>query len=250
MTRAPALVRRPAGTVALSAALALAVAGCSALPAPPPGNPDVWGTQATPSPLPSERLASELGFTPGERAAVRIRNDGCESFGTGSGFAIDAHTVVTNRHVVEDYATLEATTFDGEPLTVTASFTSDYGDLAVLTIEEELPVFVALAEENPPVAEPVTVIGYPDGDELTSSRGSIVSTVRDPLDDEGYVYATSAEAAPGSSGSAAYDDDNLVVGVLYAGDDYGTSYIVPVQKLRDLLDNADRQRTNKQSCDA
>lgn len=151
--------------------------------------------------------------------------------------------------MVEDYYNLTATMYDGTELTVSESYISTYGDLAVLTIEEELPSVVSLAGENPAITEHIRIIGYPEGNQLTVTEGAIRAIVPDELDDEGFVFSTSAEAKPGSSGSAAYNRDGLVVGVLYAGDDYGTSYIVPVQKLRDLLDKAERQKNNQRACD-
>ncbi|MEK8224895.1 hypothetical protein NKG05_00035 [Oerskovia sp. M15] len=41
------------------------------------------------------------GFDAVKRMAVRIRNVGCSSLSTGSGFALDARTLITNKHVVE-----------------------------------------------------------------------------------------------------------------------------------------------------
>ena len=224
------------------------LAGCGVSVTPPGAVPTQWGDEASPIPIPSEVPRSELGFTERQVAAVRIHNDGCEYLGTGSGFAIDEHTVVTNRHVIEDHSTLTATLYDGTPLTITGSYVSNFGDLGVVTIEQELPSVVELAPEDPELKDYVRIVGYPNGEELTVTEGIILNEVDDELEGEGQVFATTAEAHPGSSGSAAYDAAGRVIGVLYAGDDYGLTFIVPVEMLIDLLENAERKEANKRAC--
>src|SRR5690625_6801417 len=55
--------------------------------------------------VPAPQVADPGGLSPdgvdaAERMAVRIRNVGCGTLATGSGFALDERTVITNRHVV------------------------------------------------------------------------------------------------------------------------------------------------------
>ena len=60
-----------------------------------------------------------------ERAArtmtVRVRNTGCQGVATGSGFALDRHTLITNRHVLAGADELELDTWDGRSLTVSSA---------------------------------------------------------------------------------------------------------------------------------
>jgi S1-C subfamily serine protease len=49
------------------------------------------------------------------------------------------------------------------------------------------------------------------------------------------VLVTDAAVEPGSSGSAALDADGRVVGVVYAKNTTGQSFILPVSTLRTLL---------------
>ena len=49
--------------------------------------------------------------------------------------------------------------------------------------------------------------------------------------------------------SAAYDDEGMVIGVLYAGDNYGTTFVVPVEMLIDLLEKAERKKINERACE-
>ena len=48
---------------------------------------------------------------------------------------------------------------------------------------------------------------------------------------------TDAPVEPGSSGSAVLDADGRVVGVVYAKDQNGHSFVVPVSTLRAMLDD-------------
>src|SRR4051812_42972869 len=48
-----------------------------------------------------------------ERMTLRVRNISCAGVATGSGFAVDQHTIITNRHVLEGAAVLELNTWDG-----------------------------------------------------------------------------------------------------------------------------------------
>jgi len=49
------------------------------------------------------------------------------------------------------------------------------------------------------------------------------------------VLITDAAVEPGSSGSAALDEAGRVIGVVYAKNSSGQSFVVPVSTLRSLL---------------
>ncbi|PWJ52889.1 Trypsin-like peptidase domain-containing protein [Quadrisphaera granulorum] len=171
------------------------------------------------------------------RASVRVRSVGCASVRTGSGFAVDAHTLVTNAHVVDGAEQLQVDTWDGQQLAVTASVTATVADLAVVRTVEALPATVPLAAVDPERGEAVTVVGYPRGEALAKATGVVTGSVDDPLGTAAVrVLQLEAAVAPGSSGSAVVDDDGAVVGVLYAGATTGQdAYAVPVGTLRAAL---------------
>ncbi|MGQ7296275.1 S1 family peptidase [Quadrisphaera sp. KR29] len=171
------------------------------------------------------------------RASVRVRTVGCAGVRTGSGFAVDAHTLVTNAHVVQGAERLQVDTWDGHQLAVTASATATVADLAVVRTVEELPAAVPLAASDPGSGEAVTVVGYPRGEALARARGVVTGPVDDPLGIAAQqVLQLEAAVAPGSSGSAVVDGDGAVVGVLYAGATTGSdAYAVPVGVLRAAL---------------
>lgn len=213
--------------------------GCGVLPELPGPMPrDVVPTvEPTIAPTDTANLSPD-GFDAVRRMAVRIRNVGCSSLSTGSGFAIDDTTLITNRHVIADSANLQISTYDGRDVPVTAAATADLADLALVRTAEPLPAAPELAAADPAVGDPVTVVGYPQGGRLTVTEGRVIGRTTDPLNENlGEVLVTDAEVEPGSSGSAALDADGRVIGVVYAKNAVDQSFVVPVSTLRQLLDD-------------
>ena len=225
----------------MACAVTIAVAGCGVLPEPPPADagPPRASAPAAPSAEPgAPSTGSTAGFSRIERAAVRVRNVGCElSLSTGSGFAIDEHTLVTNRHVVEGAQQLQLDTYDGHELTVSTSRAVYLADLAVVTTPQVLPDSLPLAARNPEVGQPVTVVGYPRGGPRTTTRGQVTGYTADPLDATlGQVIMSDAPIEPGSSGSAMTNAAGEVVAVVYAADFNAGIYLaVPVETLAEAL---------------
>ncbi|HLR55957.1 MAG TPA: serine protease [Actinomycetales bacterium] len=219
-------------------AIALLLSSCGALPAKPePLGPTPRGTSTAEYADDADNSGSPDGFQSAQRIAVRVRNVGCQSLSTGSGFALDDNTLVTNRHVIEDSSELQLETYDGRDVAVAASTVASFSDLALVTTADKLPQVAPIAEEDPEVDDLITVVGYPSGGVLTTSRGRILSTEEDPLEvNLGEVFYTSAAVEPGSSGSAVLNGEGELVGVIYAKSGSG-SLFVPVSTLRELLDS-------------
>ncbi|MCC2335171.1 S1C family serine protease [Cellulomonas wangsupingiae] len=233
-------MRRALPAPAVGVVTSALLAGCAYLPAPP----DPVPTSVVPTTVPApgaEADGSQLspdGFDAAQRMAVRIRNIGCGALSTGSGFALDAHTLVTNRHVVADSAELQLSTYDGRDVAAEAASTAGLADLAVVRTVDALPAAPVLAEADPQVGDPVTVVGYPLGRRLTVTDGRVVAAVTDPLHTNlGEVLVTDAPVEPGSSGSAALDADGRVIGVVYAKNAENMSFLVPVSTLRAMLED-------------
>lgn len=222
-------------------ALVLSSTGCGVLPELPDGVPgDVVPTLAPSLGSHARDNLSPDGFDAVQRMAVRIRNVGCAGLSTGSGFAVDEHTLITNRHVVADSDVLEVSTYDGRDLEVSAASTAALADLAVVRTDDPLPSYPSLADRDPARGDTVLVVGYPEGGELTVTEGDVIGMTTDPLNENlGEVLVTDAPVEPGSSGSAALDSDGRVIGVVYAktGDD--RSLLIPLSTLQSLLDDED-----------
>lgn len=227
-------------TAACAAAVALLLlGGCAGLEEipqmPGPRVTDLVPTEAPPTDPEGATLSSD-GFDTVQRMAVRIRNVGCAELTTGSGFAIDSRVLITNRHVVSGSEELHVSTYDGRDVTVAAASSAQLADLALVRTAEDLPSHPELAGEDPVRGDPVTVVGYPQGGRLTVTTGQVIGATTDPLHANlGEVLVTDAGVEPGSSGSAALDDQGRVIGVVYAKNAAGQSFLVPVSTLRALL---------------
>ena len=232
-------MRHAARLLAAGVAVAVLASGCALLP----GMPTPVPTDVVPTSLPQQEPTSSGnlspdGFDSAQRMAVRIRNIGCGTLSTGSGFALDDHTLVTNRHVVADSSTLQLSTYDGRDIGAAAASTAALADLAVVRTADALPAAPELAAADPAIGDLVTVVGYPLGRALTVTTGQVLGSQTDPLHANlGEVLVTDAPVEHGSSGSAVLDSDGRVVGVVYAKDANGHSFVVPVSTLRSMLDD-------------
>jgi len=225
--------------VAVLAALsAAALAGCGILPSAPSPAPTDFVPSPTASPGDMTGALSPDGFSAAQRMSVRVRNIGCGFLATGSGFALDAHTLVTNRHVVDNAKHIEISTYDGRVIQATAASATTIADIAIVTTEEPLGTSYAdRASEDPVEGDVITVVGYPNGGRLTTSAGVVLGTTTDPIGGAvGTVLASTAQIEPGSSGSAVFDASGRVVGVIYAKNSSEQSFIVPISTLNELLD--------------
>ena len=238
------------GTALTASVVAVALAtSCSSVPrAPDPLPTDYVPVVATQTPQTQGNLSPD-GFTQAQRMTVRVRNVGCTQLKTGTGFAYDGRTLITNRHVIENTRELQVTTYDGRTVEVTAASATTVADLAIITIDESIGVGAVLAQQDPVEGDPISVVGYPQGGRLTTVTGVVLGSTSDPLGAAlGSVLATSAPVEPGSSGSPVLNERGEVVGVIYAKNDSEQSFMVPVSMLRSLLDQEQLMVPQDQSC--
>ena len=237
---------RPARIGALAAALALVGAGCAGqADAPPEAEPTITVPEldrvASDVPAAVRAKTPVLARDSAERKArtltVRIRNVSCEGVGTGSGFALSDHVLVTNRHVLAGADTLEVSTWDGKTLSVGTARVGVLGDLGVAVVGGALP----RAGEYGPAPKPrdrVTVVGYPRGGPLTLSEGTVIDRVDGGyLGIEGTVARLTANVVPGNSGGPVLDGKGRVVAIVYAIETAtGFGLAIPVDTMRRLVD--------------
>lgn len=249
-------MRSPRALVAACTVAGL-LAGCAALPDAPSPLPSDYVPAAPVVDVAQQGNLSPDGFSQAQRMTVRVRNVRCASLETdtsllktGTGFAYDAHTLITNRHVVEDTRELQVTTYDGRTIAVTAASVAAVADLAIITTEESIGAGAVLAQEDPVEGDAITVVGYPNGGQLTTVSGVVLGATGDPLGAAlGTVLATTAHVEPGSSGSPVLNERGEVVGVIYAKDPATEqSFMVPVSLLRTLLDEDQLLVPQQQTC--
>ena len=241
-------VTRTMTATCLAATLA---AGCATLPASPSALPTDYVPSVAAADVTEQANLSPDGFSQAQRMTVRVRNVGCVSIYTGTGFAVDAHTLVTNRHVIENTTDLQVTTYDGRTIEVTAASVSTVADLAIITIDASIGVSSVLAQEDPVEGDAISVVGYPGGGKLTTVAGVVLGATPDPLGAAlGSVLATTAPVEPGSSGSPVLNERGEVVGVIYAKNVSEQSFMVPVSMLRSLLAEEQLLVPQQQTCDS
>lgn len=217
--------------------VALSLASCGLPPAPPSSKGTaVQSGASSPAPSSMSLPTPTGGFSAYERAALRVRNVGCGSVSSGSGFAVSEHVFVTNRHVIGGAAILQVSTFDGHDISVTATGSVTVADLALVWTKESLPAWLPLASSDPSVGAKVTAVGYPLGGPLTTTHGKVLGYGADPVGWSSLpMLVNDAPIEHGSSGSPLIDDRGQIVGVVYASD--GDRFAVPVNVLRKALDN-------------
>jgi len=227
-----------ARTAVVAVLTTITLAGCGILPSAPSPMPTNFVPSPSTSPGDMTGALSPDGFSAAQRMSVRVRNIGCGFLATGSGFALDAHTLVTNRHVVENAKHIEISTYDGRVIQATAASATTIADIAIVTTEEPLGTSYAdRAADDPVEGDVITVVGYPNGGRLTTTAGVVLGQTADPVGaTAGKVLASTAEIEPGSSGSAVFDASGQVVGVIYAKNSSQQSFIVPISTLNELLD--------------
>ncbi len=220
------------------AVAALVVSGCGVFPTPPGPYPTDFYPTVSPAASLGAGLLSPDGFDAAQRMTVRVRNVGCQGLSTGTGFAVDEHTLVTARHVVEGSRLLELSTYDGRTFDATATGSTTLADLAIIHVEESLSVFATLADTDPSVSDAVTIIGYPGGGRLTTTSAIVITNAPEDVDPTvGPAFGVSAALEQGMSGAPVVNTAGEVVGVIYGtSTTLPQSFMIPVSKLRTLLD--------------
>jgi S1-C subfamily serine protease len=231
-------VTKRASAIAVLAVAAL-LAGCVATPP----NTEVGDGVTVPSTLVLDSPMSKVS-----RAMVRFRTVMCDGVYLGSGFAVDAHRIVTNRHVIGGASQVWAETWDGRELHITKTQISPDNDLGVVTVSDDLTSTVRLGHDDPTTGLPVNVVGYPLGHALRVDRGKVEEVLTndnpdDPnLDLQGSrAIMFKARIRHGNSGGPLVNDSGTAVGVVYRFLSLAdtTALAVPIAAVHRVLDGND-----------
>jgi S1-C subfamily serine protease len=218
-----------AATIAVAA---LTLASCVN---PPPTQPPV----VAPAPATITAVDAQQDLFRNTRAfTVRVRALKCGDVFTGTGWAVNKRTIVTNRHVVEGAQRLEISTWDGQTLAVASAEQATGPDLALIHLAQDAyAVAPRVAKVNPKTATPLHMIGYPEGRLPHENNGSVQRYLdKPPGEPSGTVMQMSGDVEPGNSGSPIVDDSGTVVAVVFAHElSTGWDTAEPVSRLWPVL---------------
>jgi S1-C subfamily serine protease len=241
--------RRALAASAVATAAALTASACGPLPPPPPGALPPTAIPTIESTLAFEGPTTNDGFTPQQHTAVRLRVADCQGWGNGSGFILNENQIITNKHVIDGATHIEVTTYDGRDFVATASQVAPLADLAIVTLDTTFTDIVELSDRTLAVGDPVTIVGYPEGQALEVEDGFFVTTELDDVGDTGeYVDIFNAHTLPGNSGSAVFDEDGKVVSILYSSDTLRSSGAWNVSWLKELIADPSLWQPNPAPC--
>ena len=206
-------------------------------------DPDVEACQFVPK---ASEQADAVGlFERVSDGVVRIETTTCDGGDVGSGFLIAPDLVATVAHVVEGAASI--TLRAGDEVTSGEVIGMDSGrEVALVRAGQPLSGHVfTIADASPTVGADVLAIGYPLGNPISLTRGT-VSAVGRTIDTGDQVLSdmiqTDAAINPGNSGGPLLDLDGDVLGLAELvladneGDAYqGLAYAVSAQTAQPLL---------------
>ncbi len=267
---APVLGRVPGTTAHLARTSLLAGAIAEAAPPPPDATAELQQLVAsTPFPevfadlrrAPATRPAPTSPVLPASvrrsvtAATVLLEGRACGETLTGTGFAVDATTVVTNAHVVAGVPRPSVVTNDNRRLTGQVVLFDDNRDLALVHVPQlgVPPLAVGAAARQDEGA----VFGHPGG-----QRSVVVSPARieremgavgrDIYGDDlvrRRVLVLASRLRPGDSGGPLADQTGRVVGVAFAiaPDRSATAYALSDDELKAVL-QAPRRATATAGC--
>lgn len=221
-------------TVACSSQIAgYGVSGRRMVAATPTANRVVTVTaKPTPSATTSSAPSFSQIYAKQRSGVVRIETVGCAGSGIGTGFLLSPTEVVTVAHVV-DQAVVVSLKDAGQRTTGTVVGIDRARDLALVRADSPLAGYhFKLASRLPAVGDDVAAIGFPIGDPITFTPGTVSGLHRQIVVDGSArhdMIETDAAINPGNSGGPLLGGDGTVYGLVDAKnvDAEGIAFAVP-----------------------
>jgi len=242
----------PAGSLVAIAALFVAAAGYIAFSSrkdavdvvsqsPPPTEGGTGAAAEPPQVEASANLEDTIGLA--IESVVSIISDE----GRGSGFLVDAETVITNHHVVGGSKNVLVKLSSGSALSGTVERIAESHDLALVRLDRQLTDRRSLelaSVQALRVGQEVYVIGSPMGVLESSVTRGIVSAIR-PFEGATLVQ-TDAAINPGNSGGPLVDRSGRVVGIatMKVAEGESIGFAVAADHARELLQGGGRSATD------
>jgi len=194
-------------------------------------------------PPPAASGLSEATLQRVVQSTVQVEGLACGRIQEGSGFVVDANTVVTNAHVVAGENETTLVTPDGRHVKAVVTHFDADRDLAVLFAPELRSPLLPITGADPGARG--AVLGHPGGGPLQVSPFAVSDEVEalgrdlyDRHETRRQVLILASNLAPGDSGAALVDPKGDVVGVAFAiaPDRPGTAYALDTVELKAALE--------------
>jgi hypothetical protein len=170
-------------------------------------------------------------------AVYKVETSGCDLDGIGSGFAVDEHHIVTNRHVVETDTAPTLRTCAGESFSGRVIGWYEDPDIAVIEVDRYLPTFLEWADTaSLAVGQQLTALGYPlPAHDFSVNPGVIASFIEE--ESRRTAIGSDANLDYGNSGGPSLTEIGAVAGVVTWMDLNPEGFqFVPVVVTHDELD--------------
>jgi S1-C subfamily serine protease len=190
----------------------------------------------SPDPTPTEYSAEQLASMFGD-AVWKVEARGCDAVSTGSAFAIDERTLITNWHVtVIDPAPTLLSRDGSRELRGRVIGWSEQPDVAVIVVDEDLPVTVDFVEATGlSEGQALVGLGYPaPATDFTVTRASIMSF--QVVDGQRQAIRADGLLDKGNSGGPVLTSTGNVAGVVTEmADNRGGMQLIPLAYTHDYL---------------
>ncbi len=195
-----------------------------------------------PDPAVEARAVSVPLVSPGSarrtlrRDILRIRTDGCAGVRSGSGFALDAHTLLASEDVLPAAGTLKVGPRTGRTKSLAAAQVFRLGKLGIARVGGTLPRRAG-AVRSAPLGASIAVVGGPLAPTPRLIRGVVVDAVAGKqFGIEGQVLRLSVQLQRNDAGGPVVDAKGRIVAVAFTSDPAtGFAVAVPIGTLRSLV---------------
>jgi len=160
-----------------------------------------------------------------------------KTFGSGSGWMIDSQTIITNHHVVAGGLALGIEWIDGTILAADIVGRIPDLDIAVLRLEDPLPIKVEWAyDKSPVVGDEVWIGGYRPEGQWEELNGKIISVEEKTilLDERQSFMVIDQPTVPGFSGGAVWNQQGALLGMVTATNE-NSSFVLPIETILDYV---------------
>ena len=204
--------------------------------------PSILGPRA-PVAAPDPAIASDPDVVAAGESVVRVLGTACGLGVEGSGWAVEPGLVVTNAHVVAGEDDTTVTTAGGASLPATPVRYDPENDLALLSVEADLPPLALATKADSGTAG--AVLGYPENGPYAVAPARLGET-RDTVSDDSYgrgpvrrpIASLRGTVRSGNSGGPLVDDRGRVLATVFAATTAGPAggFAVPNEVVAPALE--------------